>query len=230
MIISHQYKFIFLKTTKTAGTSIEIALSKFCGPDDIVTPISREDEKLRRKLGFEGPRNYQAPPWKYGIGDIVTWMREGKKPAYFKNHLSAASVRSRISRKIWNSYFKFCVERNPWDRAVSFYYWQNPTEPRMPFPEFMESRAPVILKKNGFGIYTINNRVVVDKICRYENLTEELEAIRLRLGIPEALELPHAKSNFRKDRGSYHDLYGEAERARIAELFSEEIGMFGYEY
>ncbi|MEL6382956.1 MAG: chondroitin 4-O-sulfotransferase, partial [Cyanobacteria bacterium J06626_18] len=32
MIISHEYKFIFLKTRKTAGTSIEIALSKFCGP------------------------------------------------------------------------------------------------------------------------------------------------------------------------------------------------------
>ena len=28
MIISHQYKFIFLKTEKTAGTAIEAALSE----------------------------------------------------------------------------------------------------------------------------------------------------------------------------------------------------------
>ncbi len=31
MIISHRHSFVFVKTTKTAGTSVEIALSKHCG-------------------------------------------------------------------------------------------------------------------------------------------------------------------------------------------------------
>ena len=39
MIISHKYRFIFVKTLKTAGTSIEVFLSQHCGPDDVVTPI-----------------------------------------------------------------------------------------------------------------------------------------------------------------------------------------------
>jgi hypothetical protein len=30
MIVSHEHKFIFLKTKKTAGTSIELALSALC--------------------------------------------------------------------------------------------------------------------------------------------------------------------------------------------------------
>ena len=51
MIASHQHRFIFLKTRKTAGTSVEIALSKVCGPDDVITEISPEDEELRRAAG-----------------------------------------------------------------------------------------------------------------------------------------------------------------------------------
>ncbi len=31
MIISHEHKFIFLKTKKTAGTSVELALTRLCG-------------------------------------------------------------------------------------------------------------------------------------------------------------------------------------------------------
>lgn len=49
MIISHKYKFIFLKTKKTAGTSFEIALSRYLGEDDVVTPISPECEALRQE-------------------------------------------------------------------------------------------------------------------------------------------------------------------------------------
>ena len=40
MIISHKYKFVFIKTMKTAGTGIEIHLSAHCGDDDIATPIA----------------------------------------------------------------------------------------------------------------------------------------------------------------------------------------------
>ena len=57
MIISHKYKFIFLKTKKTAGTSIEISLSRFCGDDDIIIPINLQDEAIRKLLGKK-PQNY----------------------------------------------------------------------------------------------------------------------------------------------------------------------------
>ncbi len=79
MILSHKHRFIFLKTRKTAGTSIEIALSKFCDNNDIITRITEQDEVLRSKLGFRGPQNFLVGPSKYALMDILKIIRNGKK-------------------------------------------------------------------------------------------------------------------------------------------------------
>ena len=217
MILSHAHRFIFLKTNKTAGTSTEIALSKFCGPDDVITPISPEDELLRGKLGFSAPQNYAC-------------QRAGSEEVTFYNHMPAAEIRAAIDPAIWHGYFKFCVERNPWDRMVSLYYWRCRSEPRPSIQEFLDSDVPADLKRRGSEIYTIDGKVVVDHIVRYENLDAELEDIRLRLGIPERLVLPRAKSRFREGGRDYREILGHAERDAIAAMFSEEITRFGYSF
>jgi len=42
MIISHAHRFVFIKTRKTAGTSLEIARSRYCGARDVITAIDAE--------------------------------------------------------------------------------------------------------------------------------------------------------------------------------------------
>lgn len=54
MIISHEHKFIFLKTRKTAGTSVELALRQLCGPDDIIAPIGNAEERRQQSLHYQG--------------------------------------------------------------------------------------------------------------------------------------------------------------------------------
>ena len=59
MIICNPLKIIFVKTKKTAGTSFEIALSKFCESDCVITPITPNEEALRKSLGFRTAQNYK---------------------------------------------------------------------------------------------------------------------------------------------------------------------------
>ena len=60
MILCHKYRFIFLKTNKTAGTSVEIALSRFCEERDIVTHLSPEEETLRESVGGRASEHYHS--------------------------------------------------------------------------------------------------------------------------------------------------------------------------
>jgi hypothetical protein len=228
LIISHDYKFIFIKTNKTAGTSVEIALSKFCGPDDIVTPISGNDEAQRKEMGYTGAQNYQAER-RLLPRRISSLLGMSEKKAFF-NHISAGRIRAQIPRETWDSYFKFCIERNPWDRAISGYFWKNRKEPRQPLIEWLKNGGHKVLQERGRDLYLIDGDIAVDRVIRYENLSDELEEIRLNLGLPEPLELPNAKSSSRKGARDYREIFGEEERRIVERDFAFEIATFGYSF
>ncbi len=213
MIISHRHRFIFIKTKKTAGTSLEIALSALCGPDDIITPISPRDEQLRRDLGFRGPQNYQLP--------------DGRQ---FFNHASASAVRQVVGTGIWDNYFTFCFERNPWDKVISWYHWECQQRPDISFGAFLASgHFALVGGPGGFDLYTDNGDVIVDRVCRYEDMASELALLAARFGTPLPT-LPKAKSGFRRDRRHYSEVYTAQQRELVAQAFRREIALLGYRF
>lgn len=228
MIISHRYRFIFLKTLKTASTSIEIALSKYCGPQDVITWIAPEDEKVRRALGYLGPQNCGIPVPRYTVKDWLLVVMQRKRLKYY-NHMPARRVRSGIGRHVWDSYYKFCFERNPWDRVVSLYFWKNRNRnPRPTFGEFLQNANKYSL--SNWYIYAIREKIVIDHVGLYEDLELELERIAERLMLPGKLLLPRAKSGYREDQRRYWEIIGEAEREVITKICSREIAHFGYDF
>lgn len=212
MIVSHRHRYVFVKTAKTAGTSVEIALSASCGPDDVITAISDEDEALRQQLGFRGPQNNLSP--------------SGEETFY--NHISIADARALAPI---DGYFSFCIERNPWDRVISQYYWATRERADPPsLSAYLRSKAVLILRRRGIELYTVDGEVAVDRICRYEQLEEELDRVYEELGLPERPELPRAKSGFRRDLRHYRKVYSDEDAALVAELFRAEIDLLGYTY
>lgn len=213
MIVSHAHRFIFTKTRKTAGTSVEIALSKVCGPDDIITLISPEDEQLRAAAGGRGPQNFEAPPL----------------PRRAFNHMSARLARDAVGTDTWRSYYKFAIERNPWDAVVSLYYWKYKDRETLPDFDTYVSEEWIEQLADNSRMYRIRGRLAVDRVLHYEHLAEELGEVWEHLGLPGTPDLPHAKGQARP-AGHYRDLYSDASRARVAEVFAGAIDAFGYEF
>jgi hypothetical protein len=229
MILSHKHKFIFLKTGKTAGTSMEVALSKFCGPDDIITPIMEEQE-IRKEGSYPEAQNYMVPWYMYQLKDLKKYLIKRKKLKFY-NHMKSDLVKRLIGDKVWNSYFKFCFERNPWDKTISGFYFKyqdHKDEAKPTLSEFI--RNGEIKKYSSYSVYTINDEVVVDKVFLFENLNESITEISNYLNLSEPLELPKIKSTSRKDRRHYREVLSESDRDLIAQTFHREIKLFGYEY
>jgi hypothetical protein len=226
MIVSHKHKFIFVKTTKTAGTSIEIALSRHCGPADIITPISPEDEVMRLEAGGRPPQNYHVPLRRLAASD---WKRllQTRTRRHFRNHNPASVIRHYVGEATWHSYYKFSIERDPFDKAISRYYWST-KPPRPPLHDYL-MEAPATQLSN-WHIYTIDNTIAVDFVIRYERLREDLEAVAGRIGLQGSLDLPRAKGGHREQRAHYSQMLDPASRSRLELICANEIAAFGYHW
>jgi len=229
MIISHKHKFIFIKTEKTAGTSIEIALSKYCGPDDVITPLIDDDENYRKELGFTGKQNYLYALKSYSKNDFLEAFLKQKKLGFY-NHISAVEIKKRIPSDTWNSYFKFCFERNPYDKFISWYYWSGGDKKYSTMRNFINSGDA--FKVLGFSLYSKNSMPVVDHVFKYENLDKELETLRQKLNFEEPICLPSKKTkgNIRKEKSHYRDVLKNHEVDWITKVYAREISFFNYSF
>jgi hypothetical protein len=228
LIICHRYRFIFIKTKKTAGTSIEIALSRYCSENDIITVVAPEDEVIREDLGYRGAQNDEVP-WYYYRPWNVKQLVQRRDRLRYRNHEHASWLRHRVPREVWEGYFRFTVERNPWDRCISSYYWRNRRAKELPpFDDWLATASQGQL--SNFGIYSIGGHVAVDHVLRYENLGAGLDRLAEELNLPGKLELPRAKGGYRADRRPYREVLEPKHRDLIDSACAREIELLGYEF
>lgn len=131
--------------------------------------------------------------------------------------------------EIWDSYFKFCVERNPWDKTLSHYHMINDRAGGcVSLEQYLEKRDfcvdwPKYCDESG--------SLLVDEVIKYEELMDSLRRIFDKMGLPFSGSLGvNAKSEHRKDRRPYQQIYSADQRSIIERAFSREIQMYGYVY
>lgn len=217
MIVSHRHRFIFVTTRKTAGSAIETALAHICSADDIVTGAANGTAQT----GL----NDAVAIARYRPFDWLRLMALGKR-ARFDKHMPAADILDLVGADVWNGYFKFCVERDPWDKAVALYRSRMKRGPPPPIAQFLRDAKPATL--SNFDLYTIDGTLAVDRVVRYEHLDAELDSIGHLLDLPIELRLPADAA--RAPIVRYADALGPDGRAIVDTVCRREIEMFGYAF
>lgn len=215
MLISHRHRFIYLKTVKTAGTSVEAALQRFSVPDDH-PPIAETTPLIETDAGVVGARGRFA------------------RETVWRNHMRAADLKARLDPGIWSGYFKFCNIRNPWDKTVSWFHFRHPEMKGKPQDEVVAAFRTWLAGTSDIGmdnkVYMMDGTSVVDDVIRYENMAGDFARLCTRLGLPAA-DIPHMKS---QQRGSaripYQAYYDAAAQRKVARRYDEAIKLFGWAF
>ena len=157
MIISFKYKFIFIKTYKTAGSSIENYLYPYLNNNDILAPT--EDHS-----GINCWGNFEIKELEDYFGKEFLDKKIKYKMKYFA-HMPIWLVKERLEHlsnklnyDIFKNFYKFGVIRNPFDTIVSHYYWQNSSENNLNSITFT---SDLVISKL---IFFILNNNILDKV------------------------------------------------------------------
>jgi hypothetical protein len=231
MILCHSRKFIFIKTRKVSGTSMEISLSRFCGDDDIITPITYEDELVRLELGGRLPQNY-GDPGEAKYRDLIN-ARLPNPPKTrhrgdFFNHSPAVDVRKHVGDEIWNEYFTFSMERHPYEKVVSNVFYHARGKENWDF----EKELKRVFKKGryiSYPMYSDGETQIVDFIVNYERLQDDLAKLSDKLGFDVGAHYPQTKHTFRPGRKPATELLSDKHKDYIYEHCKVEFDALGFE-
>ncbi len=202
-MLSLKHNFLFVHIPKTAGNAIQTVLHGYS-----------EDEIVKTQPWQDGVERFQVRSRSYEL----------------EKHSPLKDYRRELGDELFQRLFKFTCVRNPWDRAISFFFSPHRGDvrwDRKKFKKFLKELEPtgnyLALNRGAQNTPVFEN---VDYVMRYETLQDDFRAVCDRIGIPPT-DLPVRNKSSRDHYARYYDDYLiEFVRSR----FREEIEYFGYEF
>lgn len=219
MLVSHRKKFIFIKTAKTAGTSVESYFERFCLPSNCWEQLHYRSE-IESDSGMVGARGPNAHKSK------------------LKNHMSAMQIRDVVTPDVWASYFKFSIIRNPFDLIVSRYFFVRNRIEQSPTMHMKKKDVVLDFRKFAFAskpsLYSqlsIDNCLVTDYLIKYEELTKGIREVSQILDCDINLDLlPTFKSGFRDRRFTLQELYNSELISYVEAQHKQDLDVGDYKF
>jgi len=203
-MLSLSHKFLFVHIPKTGGNSIQKILKPYS--EDQIVALAEQDGRERFEVRGRFTRH---------------------------KHATLADYYAQVPPELFAELFKFCAVRNPWSRAISFYFtprrWmKRGLSPYWSRDEFVEllPRMPAMVDHLKIGGQVQS----MDELIRYESLAEQLSAVLGRIGIAFDKErIPHLNRSRAGDYRCYFDADPDLVDL-VAERYREDIDFFGYRF
>lgn len=202
-MLSTSHRFLFVHVPKTAGNAIQDALRPYAD-DNIVCLKPYQDGVERFELRSDRYRT--------------------------QKHSTLSEYRSEYGAEMLGRLFKFTCVRNPWERAIS--YWFSPHRDvrgwdRDAFALLLPSIRPVRDFLSCHPAELLRDAIGnVDLVIRHEHLEEGFREACRRTGLP----LRRLEVRNKGDRRPYRDYYDPELMALVGDRFREEIECFEYEF
>ena len=252
MIFSELHNFLFLKGRKVASTSFEVALSKICSADDVITPITPVDERHRINLGYRHAQNFGADPEKLkNYIDAVkttetTKLSQLKLPkGQIKNHSTFKEAWTFFGERLSGKRV-IAIVRNPYETVLSrlnhialFEDYEKSGEAIQATQHQLQKSLKTFINKLNKESYpknishyepphdaTIPLRV---DYLKFEHLQAELNQFLASLDIAESVTLPHLKKGQNLPVEAILDIADSDQLRIINNYFDDEFKAFGYQ-
>lgn len=182
MLYSAKHRFIYIKSAKTASTSVESALEVLirgnCAPG-LTNSLLYPDGS---RIGYRGSNKTEDP--NFGTS------------AFSFNHMAASDICELLGKEIFDKCLKISSIRNPYDRCISAFHHfgkqplciytsakeQGHTEfAKQPFHQYLSNHHSA--KYDGRKHFFINERLIVDKFIRQECIKEDVQSLLALLDV-----------------------------------------------
>lgn len=218
-MISHKLKAIFIHVTKTAGSSIEVAMDAVEQKNEGATDPAT-GERVAVVTGSE--KHLSASACKELVGE-KTWNE------YFKFTV-VRNPWDRFHSLWWNG--RYVGKRHDLEfPAFADYFLERSLggklrgllQGRLRIHQRFWPQIEFLRSKNG--------EIEMDKICRFENIDNDFAEVSEKLGLPSR-ELPKilVKNRNPVSRSFYADDYDDETKRIVSEVYKADIREFGYTF
>ncbi len=229
MIVHYDIPLIFVKSFKTASTSTEAYLEAALWGG---APIHERDWHIEEN-GFCSARG--AGTHSLTRSQALSILVRGKFPAtsisrirHLRHHSMPDEIIPALGQKFWNRSQKIVNVRNPFDIAVSFYFFQFRDTPRAEVPSFDDWVFTFGFAPTLRWITEPDDRL---NIIRYESLEADLTKLLKSLDLRPPASVPTFKTGIRpNDVPDYRSMYTKESRAFMEECFKDYLDRFEYEF